>query len=126
MADNLLKHKIFVILVQIDEAHSVEWPMAIDSTFNVIQPENHKTFEDRINRANYFVENYNIPSGVFNVYVDGWNNEFAETFHAWPDRHYCINKDFQIISKAEYHLEGNEEAVVIEDCTVTLENLINK
>jgi len=124
MADELLKHKIFVILVQIDEAHSIEWPMAIDNTFDVIQPENQKTFEDRINRVNYFVKHYNPPCDVFNVYVDGWNNEFAEIFQAWPDRHYCINKNFQIITKAEYHLEGDEEAVVIEDCTITLEKLM--
>ncbi len=121
MADDLLKHKIFVILVQIDEAHSIEWPMAIDSTFDVIQPETHKTFDDRISRANYFVNNYNPP---FDIYVDGWNNEFAEIFQAWPDQYYCINKEFQIISKSEYYLEGDNEATIIEDCTVTLEKLM--
>lgn len=107
--------KINVILIQIDEAHSSAWPVAIDTILGVDQPEPQKTFEDRVTRAHEFITKYNPP---YEVYIDGWNNEFAELFRAWPDKYHCINKDFQVIAKAEYHKEEDAmEAKVIKDYT---------
>ena len=81
MAEILYKNNITVILVQIDEAHSEAWPMAINMLLNVEQPKPHQTFSDRVERANYFVENYDC---LYKVYIDNWDNDFAETFRSWP------------------------------------------
>jgi hypothetical protein len=128
MAKELHDNNIFVILIQIDEAHSTAWPMAINDTLKVEQPNPQKSIEDRFIRAKYFVDTYHPP---LPVYVDTWNNDFAERFRAWPDKYHCINKDFEVIAKSEYHVGSSEdedddskEATVIEDCTEVLEKLI--
>ena len=122
MAEKLYENNLNVILVQIDEAHSDGWPVGIETILNVPQPSSHKTFQDRVDRANYFVEKYNPP---YPVYVDGWDNIFANTFQAWPDKFYCINKDLQVISKSEYHKSGSIEAKIIVDYTELLNSLMN-
>ena len=122
MADTLYKNNLNVILVQIDEAHSDGWPVGIESILNVPQPSPHKSFQDRIDRANYFVNKYN-PS--YPVYIDGWDNIFANTFQAWPDKFYCVDKDLKVISKSEYHKDGDLEAKIIVDYTKLLESLID-
>lgn len=121
LSTEIKKHGINLILVQIDEAHSNAWPMSIHTLLNVEPATPHKSFEDRVKRAQYFVDNYKPP---YNVFVDGWNNEFAELFKAWPDRYYCVNKDFELIQKSEYHKNGDKEAVVKTDITVLLEQLM--
>ena len=129
MAEQLNNNNISVILIQIDEAHSSAWPMAIDDKFKVEQPEPQSSLDDRFNRANYFVNTYKPP---YPVYVDTWNNDFAELFRAWPDKYHCINKEFEVIAKSEYYVGSSEEhnnddekeATVIEDCTEVLEKLI--
>lgn len=121
MSKLLYRNNINVILIQIDEAHSTAWPMAIDTLLNVDKVEPQKTFEDRINRANYFVEKYNPP---YPVYIDNWSNEFANLFMAWPDKYHFINKDLVILAKSEYFSEGKKEAVIMEDYTVLLEKYI--
>ena len=123
MVNEATKNNINILLIQIDEAHSSAWPMAIDSLLNVDKVEPHKTFEDRVLRANYFVEKYAPP---YPVYIDAMTNEFADLFRAWPDKYHCINKDFKVIAKADYHSEGDKEAVIMEDCTVVLERLFKK
>lgn len=115
------KANVMVILIQIDEAHSTAWPMAINHLLNVEQPEPHKTFNDRLERVKQFMENYNPP---YPVYVDNWDNEFAELFKAWPDKYHCINKNLQVVAKSEYHSDDKREATIIEDCTDVLERLI--
>ena len=121
MSQLMYQNKISIILIQIDEAHSTAWPMAIDTLLYVDKVEPQKTFEDRISRANYFVEKYNPP---YPVYIDTWQNEFANTFMAWPDKYHFINKDFVVLAKSEYHSEGKKEAVIMEDYTVLLEKYI--
>lgn len=79
------------------------------------------TFEDRINRAKYFIDKYNPP---YPVYIDGWSNEFAEKFRAWPDKYHCIDNKLNVIAKSEYHRDEAREATVIEDCTIVLEKLL--
>src|SRR5437762_301298 len=107
MADRVYQNNLNVILVQIDEAHSDEWPVYIDEILGVEQPKAQKTFQDRIDRANYFIKNYNPP---YPVYIDSWDNDFAELFRAWPDKYHCIDKDFRVIAKAEYHTSQEKEA----------------
>jgi hypothetical protein len=121
LAPEVHKNNILVILVQIDEAHSSAWPMAIDKSLGVIQPEPQKTFEDRLDRANHFVETYNPPYPVF---VDYWNNDFGELFKAWPDKYTCANSELQLVAKADYHHDDAKEATVIEDCTDVLKRLM--
>lgn len=123
MAEIIFKNNLNVVLIQVDEAHSTAWPLAIDSVLNVEQPEPQKTYQDRINRANYFVTQYNPP---FDVYIDGWDNTFAELFRAWPDKYHLIDSNMKIIAKSEYAKSGENEAKVLEDYTVLLQKLINK
>lgn len=118
MSNKLIKHNIKVILIQIDEAHSTEWPMSVPI---IDTPEPHKSFDDRCARANYFVTTYNPPYPVF---IDKFDNEFANIFRAWPDKYYLIDKNLVVIAKSEYHQTESElEATIIDDCTDVLERL---
>lgn len=122
MAEELHNNNISVILIQIDEAHSTAWPMSINDTLKVEQPDPQKSLDDRFNRAKYFVDTYHPP---YSVYIDTWDNDFAEMFRAWPDKYHCINEDFEVITKSEYYNdEDDKEATVIEDCTDVLKKLI--
>lgn len=124
MAEEIFKNKLNVILIQIDEAHSYAWPLPISDYFDEEPIEPQKTFENRITRANYFVKKYNPP---FSVYIDNWNNDFAELFRAWPDKFHCINKkNFEVVARSMYGTEGESEALIIEDYTKLLRNLIKK
>jgi len=121
MAEDCRKNNIRVILVQIDEAHSTAWPLSIDNILGVEQPEPQKTFEDRLKRANHFVDKYSPP---YEVYVDNWDNQFAELFKAWPDKYHCVDSDYKVIAKSDYHSDDMREATVIEDCTEVLRKLM--
>lgn len=94
--------------------------MALDE-----QPEPQTCFKDRVKRAKQFVKRYNPP---YPVYIDGWNNQFADTFRAWPDKYHCVNSDLNVYAKAEYHSKNSngKEAVVKQDYTVLLENLLSQ
>lgn len=113
LANKLKKNNLGVILIQIDEAHSSAWPIGLQN-----QPEPHKTFQDRINRAKLFIDNYNSP---YPVYIDGWDNQFSDIFRAWPDKFHFIDKNLTILAKSEYGIgekyDGNKEALIIEDYT---------
>lgn len=121
MAEDLYKNNINVILIQIDEAHSNAWPLAINTLLKVEEPIPQKTFEDRVKRANYFKETYNPP---YTVLIDGWSNTFAETFRAWPDKYHLVNENLEIVAKSEYYSDGDSDALIINDCIIVLENLI--
>ena len=112
------KHEILFILIQIDEAHSSAWPVALTE-----QPEPQKNIEDRINRATDFVVKSSPP---FSVYIDKWSNEFAETYHAWPDKYYCIDSKYNIIAMSEYGKEGSKDALIKVDCIDLINDLIKK
>lgn len=106
--------KINFILIQIDEAHSSDWPVGIK---NLVGPQ--KTLEDRFERAREFVKNENPP---FEVLVDTWENNFAEKYKSWPDKYYCIDKNFTIICKSEYGTKG--DAIINKDCCDLIEELM--
>ncbi len=113
---------IQVILIQIDEAHSDGWPLGrLWSNGIETQPKPHGSFVDRVDRANHFVTTYNPPYPVF---IDGWDNQFAELFSAWPDKFHCVTQDLVIVAKSEYGSEGEEDALIKEDYTVLLQKLL--
>lgn len=102
---------IGLVLIQIEEAHTNKWPLGF-----IDHPENHKTFQHRVNRANEFKNKFNEFE---NVYVDTWNNDFENTYQAWPDKFVFIDKDMKVIKKSEYSME----ALIIEDYSKIIENL---
>jgi len=127
MCDDIRSHGLNVILIQIDEAHSSAWPMGLKD-----EPEPQTSFGNRMDRAKLFIEKYDCP---YDVYVDGWNNIFETTFRAWPDKFHCVKhtvseisgeNEFIVVSKSEYHRSGEKEAVIIDDYTEILDELIQK
>lgn len=112
------QHNIIFILIQIDEAHSSAWPIGLEN-----QPEPQANFDERVERANKFVIDNQCP---FPVYIDTWNNDFAETYHAWPDKYYCIDIDNIVTAKAEYGTIGKENALIKVDCVELILQLINE
>lgn len=117
MYEELKAKDISLILIQIDEAHSSGWPVGLDN-----QPEPQKNIEERKQRAIEFIEKYNSP---YPVYVDGWDNVFAETFRAWPDKFYYVDKNKVVLAKSEYGREGDDDAKIVEDYSIIMEGLIN-
>lgn len=107
---------IKMILIQIDEAHSTAWPIGLE---NPVTPQ--KDFNERVERANNFVKTENPP---FTVFIDEWNNTFAEKFKAWPDKYYCINEDKKIIAKSTYGLKS--DALIDVDCVDLIIDLLEK
>lgn len=104
-----------VVLIQIDEAHSSAWPVGLKD-----QPEPQTNFDERIKRANEFIEKYDPP---FKVLIDGWDNIFAETYRAWPDQYVAVDSNKKIIAKSEYGLYGDQEAKCLLEYTDLLESL---
>jgi len=105
-------HKIELILVQICEAHTNKWPLGMTD-----HPEQHKNFEERLNRANEFNNSY----PYFEVYVDAFDNKFENIYRAWPDKYVIINKDKCITGKSEYSMN----AVIVLDYAKIIEDLID-
>lgn len=105
-------HKIGFLLIQIDEAHSTAWPIGLENT-----PEPQKSYEDRVQRAQFFA--HELPVESFQLFIDGWDNQFAEKFRAWPDKYYCINNQYQVIAKSEYG-----DALIKQECTDLILELI--
>ena len=115
------QHNIHLVLIQIDEAHSEDaWPISVDALLDVHAVQSHKCFQDRMDRAKYFIETYKPP---FDVYIDNWTNDYAETFRAWPDQ-YCCVKDLKMVAKSTYNKEGGVEATVDVDITDLIVQLI--
>lgn len=105
-------NNIGLILVQIEEAHTIKWPLGFSD-----HPSNHHTFEDRVERANEFVNQF--PE-FENVYIDGWTNDFEQTYQAWPDRFVLIDKNLIILEKSEY----SSNAVIINDYANIISSMI--
>jgi len=114
------KKNILFILIQIDEAHSSAWPVALEN-----QPEPQKDITERLERANKFVADDNVPTNVFPVYCDVWSNDFAEMYHAWPDKYYCFDSNLKIIQKSTYGYHGNKNALIDVDCIDVIIELLN-
>lgn len=111
------KHKIVFILIQIDEAHSSSWPVGLSN-----QPEPQSNIEDRLTRANNFVKTDLVP---FDTFVDVWSNDFAETYHAWPDKYFMCDSNLKILEISEYGTKGKQDALIQNDCLDVILNFIN-
>lgn len=114
----MAEHNILFLLIQIDEAHSSEWPAGLPT-----QPEPHMNIEDRLLRANEFVINEKVP---FKTFVDVWSNNFASTYHAWPDKYFMTDKNLKILEMSIYGTDKeNTDALVQNDCLDLIYNLID-
>ena len=91
------------VLVYIDEAHSTAWPIGQD-----YEPTPQSSLEERVSRAQDFLSillleqeekekegedksgelKSALADGIITILVDNWNNDFANTFQAWPDVYY--------------------------------------
>lgn len=111
------KRDILFILIQIDEAHSSAWPAGLEN-----QPEPQKDISDRLERANKFVSEEIVP---FPVFVDTWNNDFAETYLAWPDKYYLFDENLTILQMSTYGHEGERDALIDVDCVELIKNMTN-
>ena len=84
-----------LILIQIQEAHSYKWPTGMTD-----HPTPQMNFKERVERAQKFMTDFNIP---FEVYIDPWGDPYERTFHSWPDKYYLIdNKNKKIMDKSKY------------------------
>lgn len=110
----MAEHGIYLILVQIDEAHSSAWPVGLEN-----QPEPQKDIYDRLERANKFSVEELPP---FPVFVDQWTNDYAETYHSWPDKYYCVDKNFSIVQMSEYGEKS--DALINVDCVDLIQDLM--
>lgn len=106
---------IKVVMVQIEEAHTNKWPVGY-----TYLPTNHANFEDRVQRANEFVKKYNCP---YDIYVDGFDNRFEETFRAWPDKYYFLDDSMRVLNNSIYGKTGEMDGKVILDYVHMLQEL---
>lgn len=112
----MFEKNIFMILVQIDEAHTDKWPIGLEHPFG------QKDMSDRLQRARSFVAENQIDDKAFKVVVDNWSNNFAETFRSWPDRYYCFDKDLIIEHMSEYGKYADAKVDV--DCVDLIKELM--
>jgi hypothetical protein len=113
----MVKHGIQLILVQIDEAHSVDgWPVNLKDA-----PMSHTNIGERLERARKFIREEKPP---FPVFVDTWSNSFAEIYRAWPDKYYCVNSDLLITHESEYGDSNEDNALIKVDCTEVIKMLM--
>lgn len=116
LADKL-KDRVTLIYVYIDEAHSNDWYLGLPPR------ESQKSLDDRFYWAEDFVKTDRPP---FEIYVDKWTNDLAETLRAWPDRYYLINSKTKVILEtAEYGSEGDQNALIILDSSDLLMKIAN-
>lgn len=106
------KKSIKIILVQIEEAHSSAWKLPINALFGEKDVESQKNMKERIQRANYFADKYQLS---YEIYIDSWENEFSNLFRAWPDKYHLIDENLCVIKKSEYGTEGINDARIKED-----------
>lgn len=99
----MAKSDFRIVLVQIQEAHSIKWPLGLPD-----HPDIHHNITDRIERAEEFVEKFGLK---YRVLVDPWGDPFENAFKCWPDQYYIITPDKKIVKKSEFGMD----ACVIED-----------
>ena len=109
------KH-IFFVLVYIDEAHSIKWPIGIN------HPLPQSNFQDRLDNAKNFASSHHIDENAFTVVVDDWDNLFAETFQAWPDKYYMIDANYKVLAKSEYGSKA--DALINVDCVELIRQMV--
>ena len=101
---------IFFILVQIEEAHTAEWPQG---GIQLGTPQT--SIEDRICRAKEFATHELAGAeDCFTVIVDLWNNAFANRYRAWPDKYYLLDAERKVLAKSTYG--AKKDALLDVDC----------
>lgn len=117
VASELKEIGIRLILIQIHEAHSDAWPVGLTN-----QPAVQKSFQERIDRANKFAVEYNVP---YDIYIDGWDDRFEQEFRAWPDRYYLVSmKDLPVITMTSTY-NKKMDALVDCDCQELVHDLLD-
>lgn len=117
VASELKEIGIRLILIQIHEAHSDAWPVGLTN-----QPTVQKSFQERIDRANKFAVEYNVP---YDIYIDGWDDRFEQEFRAWPDRYYLVSmKDLPVITMTSTY-NKKMDALVDYDCLELVHDLLD-
>jgi len=111
VAPLLEKIGIRLILIQIHEAHSDAWPIGL-----VDQPKANSCYQDRVDRAQQFLEKEQPP---YDIYIDGWDDIYEQTFRAWPDRYFYVDMskpgpDIQILATSTYGQKA--DALVDYEC----------
>jgi len=72
-----------IVFIYISEAHATDvWPIGLSAG---VLNKKHRTIEDRIRCAKNMIDehNFKIP-----VYLDNMENEYRDTYSAWPFRIY--------------------------------------
>ena len=120
------------LLVQINEAHSSAWPAGLPD-----QPEPQKCYNDRLDRAIKFSEEdcsrTSVNSCTDNSCTDNSCTEsfilrvdesyfFDNTFRAWPDKYYLIDKQYKVIAKSEYGMK--KDGLINVDCLDLLNQML--
>lgn len=106
---------IRVILIQIHEAHSDAWPIGLNN-----QPKPNSCYQDRIDRAQQFVKEDQPP---YDVYIDGWDDQFEQGFRAWPDRYYYVDlRSKRILATSTYG--QRKDALIDYDCQDLIRDLL--
>lgn len=112
----MAEKNIKAILIQINEAHSSKWKIGLNH-----HPTPQSNFQERIDRANKFVTDNNCP---YDVYIDSWDNIYENTFQAWPDKYYFVDKNKKVLIKSEYGRVGVEDGKIMVDCTEVMRKLV--
>ena len=110
---------ILFILVQIDEAHSTAWPIGLPNT---VAPQN--SFVERVIRANEFASLLPHNTKSFILKIDGWNNEFANTYKAWPDAYYLVDSSLTVLAKSTYG--ATSDALIDIDCVDLIKQILSQ
>ncbi len=116
LKDKLKRLNIGMILIQINEAHTTKWKIGKEYC-----PKVQEDYDDRVKRANEFVQEYDVP---YPVYIDGWEDTYDNNYRSWPDKYYYVEVNTkQVIKKSEYHMTGSKLAIVKEDYARLLRDL---
>jgi hypothetical protein len=118
VASELEARGIRLILIQIHEAHSDAWPIGLPN-----QPKPNSCYQDRVDRAQEFIRNENPP---YDLYIDGWDDQFEQQFRAWPDRYYYVDlaaDGIRVIQTSEYGKYA--EALIDYDCMSLVQDILS-
>lgn len=115
---------IKVILIQIHEAHSTDWPVYLEN-----QPKPQSSYSDRLSRVRDFNKTDLEPLGqyinmIFKVYVDQWNDQFEQRYRSWTDVCYPIDQNMKVVNKST--CGKNADALIDVDCLDLVKTLIYK
>ena len=117
VASQLQEIGVRLILIQIHEAHSDAWPVGLKD-----QPTVQQSFQDRVERANRFAIEHKVP---YDIYIDGWDDQFEQGFRAWPDRYFLVdlNDHNPVITRTStYNMKM--DALVDYDCQELVYDLL--